>query len=154
MWLMSRKIFFATYALFRRSFWDFFAFRMYAGAADWQKLLQENWNEMLPSIDTTAENDLCSRQWIMSGHSLDSSVGILTIWVTCLLPFPALSLSVWDFENSKIFPFRNICREGIGKKMKDGWTKAAGWPLGVPTIGIHMFNTLCSSVPIVALHTV
>ena len=67
-------------------------------------------------------------------------VGILTIWVTCVLLFAALSPHEFWKQRCKLFPFHNICRQKISKKMKDGWTKAMAMelPLG---IGIHLFNT-------------
>ena len=71
------------------------------------------------------------------------SVGILTIWVTCVLLFAASSAHEFWKLRCKLFLFQNICRQRIGKKMIDGWTKAMGWPLGISTIGIHLFNTLC-----------
>ena len=68
------------------------------------------------------------------------AVGILTIWVTCVLLFAASSAHEFWKQRCKLFPFHNICRQKISKKMKDGWTKAMAMelPLG---IGIHLFNT-------------
>ena len=72
-----------------------------------------------------------------------AAVGILTIWVSCVLLFAAFPHGFWK-QGCKISLFHNICRERIGKKMKDGWAKDQLLASICLTHNVRLVDALCS----------